>query len=184
MQFINETLVYFNNTAQYFKELSNAVYVEHPNAYLHVLITMVITMIILTNLHINSTHNRLNEMDKRYTILLLSIQKYCTSLNRSINEVLEKSDKNMQIIMDNDTKLLSLVRIAHQRVKDAYTGLFRHLNIKKIKRAPSAEQYIDERNEILREVNDEMMVTDFSSKFVMFFMFAFYFIKPAFTNAL
>ena len=163
MQFVNETLVYVNNTAQYLKELSNAVYVEHPNAYLHVLITMVITIIILTNLHINSTHNRLNEMDKRYTILLLSIQKYCTSLNRAVNEVLEKSDKNMQIIMDNDNKIISLVRIAHQRVKDAYTGVFRHLDIKKIKRAPITEQTIDEHNEILREAIDEMMVTDFSS---------------------
>jgi hypothetical protein len=102
-------------------------------------------------------------MDKRYTILLLSIQKYCTSLNRGINEVLEKSDKNTQIIIDNNNKILSLVRTAHQRVKDAYTGVFKHLNIKKIKRAPITEQTIDERNEILREAIDEMMVTEFSS---------------------
>lgn len=163
MQFVNETLVYVNNTAQYLKEMSNTIYVEHPNAYLHVLITMLFTIIMITNLHIKVTNKRLNEIDKRYTILLLSIQKYCTSLNRTINEALEKSNKDAQIIIDNNNKILSLVRIAHQRVKDAYTGLFKHLNIKKIKRAPVAGQQIDERNEILREAINEMIVTDFSS---------------------
>ena len=165
MQFVNETLVYINNTARYLKDLSNAVYIEHPNAYLHILITMAITMIILTNLRIKSIHKWLNEMDKRHTILLLSIQKYCTTLNRSTNEILEKFDKNSQIIIDNNRKIISLARIAHQRVKDAYTGLFKHLNIKKIKRAPKTEQDIEEineRNEILSEVISEMMVTDFS----------------------
>ncbi len=168
MQFINETLVYFNNTVQSLKEISTEIYVEHPNAYLHVLITMLFTMLIIVNLHIKLTHKRLNEMDKRYTVLLLSIQKYCTSLNRAVNEVLEKSDKNTRIIVDNDTKIISLVRIAHQRVKDAYTGLFNHLDIKKIRRAPKGDTHQSteesaERNEILREVINEMIVTDFSA---------------------
>lgn len=175
MQFINEALVYANealvyanNTAQYLKGLSNTVYVEHPNAYLHVLITMLFTMIIIVNIHIKLTNKRLNEMDKRYTILLLSIQTYCTSVNRAVNEVLEKSDKNTQLIMDNNTKILSSVRIAHQRVKDAYTGLFKHLDIKKLKRAPRREMQNGaedntERNALIREVTNEMVVTDFSA---------------------
>lgn len=164
MQFVNETLVYVNNTAQYLKELSNMVYIEHPNAYLHVLVTMVITMVILTNLHIKSTHKRLNEMDKRHTILLLSVQKYCTSLNRAVNEVLEKSDKNMQIIVDNNDKTVSLVRLAHQRVKDAYTGLFKHFDVKKLKRAPKGDTEGEnaERNTLICEAINEMIVTDFA----------------------
>lgn len=168
MQFVNETLVYVNDTVQYLKELSNAVYVEHPNAYFHVLITMVITMVILTNLHIKLINKRINEMDKRYTILLLSIQTYCSSVNRAVNEVLEKSDRNVKIIMDNDTKIISLVRIAHQRVKDVYTGLFKHLDIKKLKRAPKgvAQQITEEyteRDTLIREAINEMIVTDFSA---------------------
>ena len=166
MQFVNETLVYVNNTAQYIKELLVEVYVEHPNAYLHVLITMVFMMLIIVNLHIKLTNKRLNEMDKRYTILLLSIQTYCTSLNRAVNEVLDKSDKNTQIIMDSNNKILSLVRVAHQRVKDAYTGLFKHLDINKIKRAPKRDtDESTERNELLREAINEMIVTDFSSNY-------------------
>jgi hypothetical protein len=163
MQFVNEAIVYFNNTTQYIKELLNTVYVEHPNAYLHVLITMLFTMMIIVNMHIKLTNKRLNEMDKRYTVLLLSIQKYCTSLNRAVNEFLEKSNNNMQNNIDNNTKILSLIRIAHQRVKDVYTGLFKHLDIKKIKRAPIAGKRTDEHNELLRKAIDEMIVTDFSS---------------------
>ena len=103
-------------------------------------------------------------MDKRYTILLLSIQTYCTSLNRAVNEILDKSDKNTQIIMDNNNKILSLVRIAHQRVKDVYTGIFKHLDINKIKRAPKRDtDESTERNEFLREAINEMIVTDFIS---------------------
>ena len=168
MQFVNEILVYVNDKAQYIKGLLTAVYVEHPNAYLHVLITIVITLIILTVLRIKSLHKRINEMDKRYTVLLLSIQTYCTSLNRAVNEVLEKSDKNTQLILNNNAKTISLIRLAHQRVKDAYMGLFKHLDIKKLKRAHKrdTQQSIDEsteRNELLREATNEMMVTDFSA---------------------
>ena len=164
--YINEALVHSNRTAQYLKELFNAVYVEHPNAYLHVLITMVITMVILTNLHIKSTNKRLNEMDKRHTILLLMVQKYCTSINRAVNEALEKSDKNTQIIMDNCTKTASLARLTHQRVKDAYTGLFRHLDVKKLKRAPKADTDQDENSDraaLIHEAVNEMIVTDFAT---------------------
>lgn len=164
--YLNEALVYINNTAQYLKELLSAVYVEHPNAYLHVLITMVITMVILTNLHIKSTHKRLNEMDKRHTILLLSVQKYCAAINRAVNEVLEKSDKSTQIIVDNNTKTVSLVRLAHQRVKDAYIGLFKHLDVKKLKRAPKGDIDQDENAEraaLIREAANEMVVTDFAT---------------------
>ena len=168
MRFINETLVYINNTAQYLKELLVETFIEHPNACLHVVITMLFTIIMIKNMHIKLTNKRLNEMDKRYTILLLSIQTYCASLNRAVNEVQEMFDKNIQIIIDNDNKLLSRIRIAHQRVKDVYTGLFKHLGINKIKRAPKrdAQQGTDEsteHNEFLREVINEMMVTDFIS---------------------
>ena len=166
MQFVNETFVYFNNTTEYLKELLNAVYVEHPNAYLHVLITMLFTMIILTNLHIKSTHKRLNEMDKRYTILLLSIQKYCTSLNRSVNEVLEKSDKNTQIILDNNTKIVSLILLVHQRVKDAYTVLFKHLDVKNLKCVPKGDEEQCEnadRDTLIRKAINEIIITDFSA---------------------
>ena len=168
MQFVNEILVYVNDKAQYIKGLLTAVYVEHPNAYRHVLFTMAITLIILTNLRIRILRKWLNEMDKRYTVLLLTIQTYCTSLNRAVNEVLEKSDKNTQLILNNDAKTISLIRLAHQRVKDAYTGLFKHLDIKKLKRAHKGDmqqstEESTERNELLREAINEMMVTDFSA---------------------
>ena len=168
MQTINEISAYFNTFSRVLKELLNAVYVEHSNAYLHVLITILFTILILTNLHIKTIHKRLNEMDKRYTILLLSIQKYCSSINRSLNELSEKNDKNMQIIVDNDNKTLSHIRTAHQRVKDAYTGIFKYLDIKKIRQAPKEDtqqstEENTERNDILREVINEMIVTDFTT---------------------
>ena len=168
MQFVNETLVYVNNIAQYIKELLTAVYIEHPNAYRYVLFTMAIILIILTNLRIRILRKRLNEMDSRYTVLLLTIQTYCTSINRAVNEVLEKSDKNTQIIVDSNTKTASLVRVAHLRVKDAYTGLFKHLDIKTFKHAHKGNTHQSteesaERNELLREATKEMMATDFSA---------------------
>lgn len=173
MQSINEIGTYFNTISCVLKDFLNVIYVEHSNSYLHVLITILFTVIILTNLHIKLIHKRLNDMNKRYTVLLLTIQQYCVSMNRAINELIELDKENTHQLLSQNEKILERIRMMHTRVKSAYTGFFRHLDITKIKRAPKRndkgksiqnQSEKDDHDKLMREVIDEMIATEFSSK--------------------
>ncbi len=101
--------------------------------------------------------------------MLLTIQHYCAAINRAINEVLES---NKVIATENTTthaEVLKHIRLAHSRVKDAYTGIFKHLDLKHLRRAPKfstqeqSEQHtreMEEHNTLLRETIDEMLKTE------------------------
>ena len=114
---------------------------------------------------IRKLQKQLNEADKRNTITLLAIQHYCAAINRSVNEVIE-SNKSL---MEGHATVLKNIRIAHQRVKDAYTGIFKHLDIKRLKCAPKTttqeqrdkcECLREEHNALIRETIDEMLKTE------------------------
>ena len=136
---------------------------EHQNSNIHVLLLItLITLHILVQLIYRLTH-KLDEADKRATIALLAIQKYCCANTRALNEL---SDNFNNTTKDMQQKM----RLMHYRVKAAYTGTFKHLDLNKIKRAPrtktaeqieQAEKNRVEHNAILREVIDEMLETEF-----------------------
>ena len=72
-------------------------------------------------------------------------------------------------VEDNYKQLHGLTKRSHTRMKDVYTGIFKHLKLNRIRRAPRtdtpenqevAKKACDERNAILHEVYKEMMATD------------------------
>ena len=127
-------------------------------------------VLLLSNIiRTNKLRKQLNDIDKRNTVSLLSIQHHCAAINRSVNEVIEM---NKTLVAEN-ARLSSIVRLTHQRVKDAYTGFFKHFDIKRLRRAPKApaqEQHeghkreTEERAAIIKETTNEMSATDFNSR--------------------
>jgi hypothetical protein len=123
-------------------------------------------VLLLSNIiRTNKLRKQLNDIDKRSTLSFLTIQHYCTTINRAVNEVIETN----KTIVANNEKLTSNVRLAHQRVKDAYTGIFKHFDIRRIRRAPKTitqeqcekhEREMEEHNTLIRETTDEMLKTE------------------------
>lgn len=149
----------FKDSVQYLRYIFHT----HQNSNIHVLLLIIlITLHIMVQLIYRLMH-KLDEADKRATIALLTIQKYCCANTRALNEL---SDNFNGTTKDMQKKMW----LMHYRVKDAYTGTFKHLNLNKIKRAPrtntaeqleQAKKNCDEHNAILREVIDEMLETEF-----------------------
>lgn len=146
------------------------VYINHPNAYVHILLTLILAFLLSAIVQLINLARKLDGIDKRDFISLMTIQKYCCSLNRAISELTDTVNEN-----DKTTK--NKLRLVHTRLKDVYTGIFRHLNIKRIRRAqraPTHEHLSDqtteqteqaqkdseERNVILREIIQEMLATE------------------------
>lgn len=138
------------------------VYIDHPNAYIHILLTVILAFLLLGFVQRNNLARKLDGIDKRDLIGLLTIQKYCCSLSRAINELTETVNEN-----DKTTK--NKLRLVHTRMKDVYTGIFRHLNLNRIQRAPrtatpeqtqQSQKDCEERNEILHEIIQEMLATE------------------------
>ena len=126
---------------------------------------MLMILILSCLYRIRRLQKQLNEADKRNTITLLSIQHYCAAINRSVNEVIE-SNKSLT---EGNATMLKNIRFMHQRIKDAYTGVFKHLDIKRIRRAPKTstqgqrdkcERDREEHDAIIRETIDEMLKTE------------------------
>ena len=147
-----------------------AVYIDHPNAYMHILLTIILAFLLLSFVQPINLSRKLNGIDKRDFISLLTIQKYCNALNRAINELTDT-------VKENDRTTKNKLRLVHVRMKDVYIGIFKHLDIKRIQRAPhtpsqtvtsestteqteQAQKDNEERNEILREVIQEMLATE------------------------
>lgn len=94
-------------------------------------------------------------------------------MNRAINELIELDKENTQQLLSQNDKISERIRMMHVRVKSAYTGFFRHMDITKIRRAPKGndkgksiqnQNEKDDYDKLMREVMDEMIATEFSSK--------------------
>ena len=148
----------------------NTIFVEHPDHHIHIILALLMILLLSSFIRIRRLQKQLNDIDKRNTISLLTIQHYCTSINRAVNEVIET---NKIIAKENTAKnneVLKRIRFAHTRVKDVYTGIFRHFELKRIRRAPKPKtpeqqaEYQKEKEEheaLVKEVIDEMLKTEF-----------------------
>lgn len=103
------------------------------NAYIY---TLSLAFMIVTVFYMRSLHKRINIMAEYHKVSLLTIQQYCVSMNRAINELIELDKENTQQLLSKNKKISERMRMMHTRVKSVYTGFFRHLDITKIKRAP------------------------------------------------
>ena len=146
-------------------ELFNTVFISNPDWFIHRILVILMVLILSSLFRIRKLQKQLNEADKRNTITLLAIQHYCAAINRSVNEVIE-SNKSLT---EGNATILKNMRLTHLRVKDAYTGIFKHLDIKRIRRAPKTstqeqrdkcERDREEHNAIIRETIDEMLKTE------------------------
>ena len=148
----------------------NTIINDHPYNQQYRILIVLMVLLLLNLIRTRKLQKQLNDIDKRNTISLLTIQHYCTSINRAVNEVFES---NKTIAAENAAKnheVLKYIRLAHLRVKDVYTGIFKHFDIKRIRRAPKPktseqhEKYQKEKEEheaLIRETIDEMLKTDF-----------------------
>lgn len=143
----------------------SAIFITHPDCYIHRILAIIMVLLLSNIIRTNKLRKQLNDIDKRSTLSFLTIQHYCTTINRAVNEVIETN----KTIVANNEKLTSNVRLAHQRVKDAYTGIFKHFDIRCIRRAPKTitqeqrenhEREMEERAAIIRETTDEMLKTE------------------------
>lgn len=153
-----------------FIDTFNAIFVEDPDHRIHIILALLMILLLSTFIRIRKLQKQLNDIDKRNTISLLTIQHYCTSINRAVNEVLES---NKTIAAENSFKnkeVLKRIRLAHARVKDAYTGIFKHVELKRIRRAPKPKtpeqhaEYQKEKEEheaLVKEAINEMLKTEF-----------------------
>lgn len=112
-------------------------------------------------------------MAEYHKVSLLTIQQYCVSMNRAINELIELDKENTQQLLSQNEKISERIRMMHARVKSVYMGIFRHMDITKIRRAPKGngkgksiqnQSEKDDYDKLMREVMDEMIATEFSSK--------------------
>lgn len=141
------------------------IFITHPDYYIHRILAIITCLLIYNVIRTNRLRNQLNDIDKRTTLSLLTIQHYCTAINRAVNEVIETN----KTISTENTKITNHIRLAHQRVKDAYTGVFKHFDIKRIRRAPKIttqeqrekhEKEMEDHNALIRETTDEMLTTE------------------------
>ena len=149
----------------------NAIFIDHPDAQLHILLAILMVLLLTILNRTRRLQKQLNNIDKRNTTMLLSIQHHCAAINRSINEVLDSNKTIATENASNNAEVLKHIRSAHQRVKDAYTGIFKHFDLNRIRRAPKldtpeqCEKYakeIEEHNALLRETINEMLKTEIS----------------------
>ena len=141
------------------------IFTTHPDYYIHRLLAIIMLLLLIDINRTNRLKNQLNDIDKRDTIVLLTIQHYSAAINRAVNEVIESNS----LIATDNTKIIKHIHLAHQRVKDAYTGIFKHLDINRIRRAPKTttheqckeyETETEERNAIIKEAISEMLTTE------------------------
>ncbi len=132
-----------------------------------------LAFMIITVFYVRLLHKRLNIIAEHHKVSLLTIQQYCVSMNRAINELIDLDKENTQQLLSQNEKISERIRMMHARVKSVYMGIFRHMDITKIRRAPKGNgkgKYIQNQNEkddydkLMREVIDEMIATEFSSK--------------------
>ena len=95
-----------------------------------------LAFMIVTVFYIRSLHKRLNIMVEYHKVSLLTIQQYCVSMNRAINELIDLDKENTQQLLSQNEKISDRIRMMHARVKSVYMGIFRHMDITKIRRAP------------------------------------------------
>ena len=156
---------FLSNTLSLYERIKGLViltYVTHPNGTYHILFTIIIALSVLLLWTQFTLIHRINASDKRTTIALLSIQKHSITTNHAINALTD-------VIEANHRHLYGLTKRSHTRMKDIYTGIFKHLNLNRIRRAPrtdtpehqeAAKKASEERNAILHEVYEEMKATD------------------------
>ena len=168
MQYSAFTLMLSSYAATIINTL-NAIFTDHPNAQLHILLAFLTVLLLTIVIRTRRLQKQLNGIDARDTIMLLSIQHYCAAINRAVNELIESNKTIATENASNNTEVLKHIRLAHSRVKDAYTGIFKHLDLKHLRRAPKfntpeqSEQHkkeIEEHNALLRETIDEMLKTE------------------------
>lgn len=109
-------------------------------------------------------YSKLNQLTEQQQLLFQKMDQLSDKLEQDTKNSIKRSDDIL-----TEVKLLHKhVFLAHQRVKDAYTGVFSRLNLNRIRRAykyndPVVEQQKqDERNAIMREVCEDMLTTEFS----------------------
>jgi hypothetical protein len=169
MQYINdiqEGAIHFMATVaeriDYLRAILRLIYIDHPNAYIHIMTTGIISLLLLVLIQQCLLMRKLDGIDKRDFISLLSIQKYCAAITRSINNLTET-------VKETDKETKNKLMLVHTRMKDVYAGIFTHLNLNRIRRAPKSvtseqcekmQNECEERNAILREVYTEMLATE------------------------
>ena len=164
--YLNDLCGYFlSNALSLYESIKGCViltYVAHPNGTYHILFTIIIALLVFLLWTQFTLIHHLDESDKRITIALLSIQKHSITTNHAIDTLTDAVEANHR-------QLYGLTKRSHTRMKDVYTGIFKHLNLNRIRRAPrtdtpehqeAAKKASEERNAILQEVYEEMMVTD------------------------
>ena len=156
---------YMERSIKYIDDLKTAIryaYTDHPEALIHMMFTSILVLLLWTFIQHISLMRKLDGVDRRNILSLLTIQKYCVTNARAINELTETVNKN-------DKTTNAKLTAVHTRMKDVYTGIFKHLDLNRIRRAPKtatleqcikAEKDCEERNAILREVINEMLATE------------------------
>ena len=133
-----------------FKNDFRMVYYDHPNRELHILITVLLLMLVLDFIRSIDMRIRINNMDKRNTVLLLSIQE---KLNKNKQDI---SDMNIHN-MENHKCLLRNLSFMHARLKTMYVDL----TPRKPRRAPRNDEEAQLEMERRQNAREKMMETEF-----------------------
>lgn len=133
-----------------FKNDFRMVYYDHPNRELHILITVLLLMLVLDFFRSIDMRIRINSMDSRNTVLLLSIQE---KLNKIRQEIEDMNIHNME----NHKCLSRKLGFMHSRLKTLYFDL----TPRNPKRAPRNEEEAQLEIERRQYVREKMMETEF-----------------------
>ena len=123
-----------------------------------------IGMSIMVSIYFYYIRSELTRLMEQHGQIIHRIDRFCDKLDRDAKDLVKRSDD----IMTTTDLLHKHVHLAHQRVKDAYTGVFSRLNLNRIRRAYKntdpviMQQKQDERNAILNEVYNDMLTTEFT----------------------
>ena len=162
--------LWISNYMDTFVTTVNLIFIEHPDHRIHILLATLMVLLMSIFIRTRRLQKQLNDIDKRNTITLLSIQHYCTSINRAVNEGIEISKAIAKENTAKNNEVLKRIGLAHMRVKNAYVGIFKHLEFKRIRRAPKPKtpeqqaEYQKEKAEhdaLVKEAINEMMKTEF-----------------------
>ena len=133
-----------------FKNDFRMVYCNHPNRELHILITVLLLMLVLDFIRSIDMRIRINSMDKRNTVLLLSIQE---KLNKNKQDIEDMNIHNME----NHKCLARKLCFMHARLKTLYVDL----TPRGPRRAPRNDEEAQLEIERRQNAREKMMETEF-----------------------
>ncbi len=142
-----------SNLAAFFDRFKNdfrMIYYDHPNRELYILITVLLLMLALDFIRSIDMRIRINDMDKRNTILLLSMQE---KLNKNKQDIVDMNIHNME----NHKCLSRKLGFMHARMKTLYVDL----SLRKPRRAPRNEEEARIEMECRNDALSRMSETDF-----------------------